>query len=190
MTQAQVSYTDSCPLVLRSGTQYLVAWNLWGSLQMWEKDWSWSVSLIMDMQLCRLVWQRAGVYEGIENHQTFCVSLVLVSFTLIYRAACPFLVKHSTIITSEESLRDSKLPVTDWVPEDQGTGVSVWNLCLCHSHYSTQLATCATSYMCISIVSHFTVMFARGTCASWSSSFSSISIIRHKLICACAIKQL
>ena len=44
---------------------------------------------------------------------------------IVHRAACPFLVKHSTIITSEESLRDSKLPVTDWVPEDQGTGVSV-----------------------------------------------------------------
>ena len=94
---------------------------------------------------------------------------------IVHRAACPFLVKHSTIITSEESLRDSKLPVTDWVPEDQGTGVSVWNLCLCHSHYSTQLATCATSYMCISIVSHFTVMFARGTCASWSSSVIKVS---------------
>ena len=52
-----------------------------------------------------------GTWET-QNHQTFCVSLVLVSFTLIYRAACPFLVKHSTIITSEESLRDSKLPVT------------------------------------------------------------------------------
>ena len=41
-----------------------------------------------------------------------CVSLVLVSFTLIYRAACPLLVKHSTInlsLTSEESLTDSKL---------------------------------------------------------------------------------
>ena len=50
-----------------------------------------------------------GTWET-QNHQTFCVSLVLVSFTLIYRAACPFLVKHSTIITSEESLRDSKLP--------------------------------------------------------------------------------
>ena len=36
-----------------------------------------------------------------ETHQTFCVSLVLISFTLIYRAAHPFLVKHST-----------KLPVT------------------------------------------------------------------------------
>ena len=29
----------------------------------------------------------------------------------------------------------------------------------------TQLAKSATSYMCISIVSHFTVVFARGTCA-------------------------
>ena len=39
---------------------------------------------------------------GDQNHQTFCVSLVLVSFTLIYRAACSLLVKHSTIIISEE----------------------------------------------------------------------------------------
>ena len=60
-----------------------------------------------------------------QNHQTFCVSLVLVSFTLIYRAACPLLVKHSTIITSEESLRDSKLPVTGYLRTKQGTGVSV-----------------------------------------------------------------
>ena len=37
-----------------------------------------------------------------------CVSLVLVSFTLIYRAACSLLVKHSTIITSEE--RASEIP--------------------------------------------------------------------------------
>ena len=29
-----------------------------------------------------------GTWET-QNHQTFCVSLVLVSFTLIYRAACP-----------------------------------------------------------------------------------------------------
>ena len=32
-----------------------------------------------------------GTWET-QNHQTFCVSLVLVSFTLIYRDACPFLV--------------------------------------------------------------------------------------------------
>ena len=63
--------------------------------------------------------------KGTWETQNHCVSLVLVSFTLIYRAACPFLVKHSTIITSEESLRDSKLPLSYWVPEDQGTGISV-----------------------------------------------------------------
>ena len=56
-----------------------------------------------------------------QNHQTFCVSLVLVSFTLIYRAACSLLVKHSTIITSEE--RASEIPSYQLL--DQGTGVSV-----------------------------------------------------------------
>ena len=65
-----------------------------------------------------------GTWET-QNHQAFCVSLVLVSFTLIYRAAaCPLLVKHPTInlsLTSEESLTDSKLPDT----EDQRTVVSV-----------------------------------------------------------------
>ena len=37
--------------------------------------------------------QRQSTSQGnmeTQNHQTFCVSLVLVSFTLIYRAACPF----------------------------------------------------------------------------------------------------
>ena len=93
-----------------------------------------------------------------QNHQTFCVSLVLVSFTLIYRAACPFLVKHSTIITSdEESLRDSKLPVTGCLrTKRQCMKLVLVSFTLFYS----------TSYMCISIVSHFTVMFARGTCAS------------------------
>ena len=67
-----------------------------------------------------------------QNHQTFCVSLVLVSFTLIYRAACPFLVKHSTIITSEESLRDSKLPVTGCL-RTKGQE-SVYETCACVIH--------------------------------------------------------
>ena len=71
--------------------------------------------------------------------------------------------KHSTIITSEESLRDSKLPVTGCL-RTKGQE-SVYETCACVIH-TIQLATCATSYMCISIVSHFTVMFARGTCAS------------------------
>ena len=79
-----------------------------------------------------------GTWET-QNHQTFCVSLVLVSFKLIYRAACPFLVKHSTIITSEESLRDFKLPVTGCL-RTKGQE-SVYETCACVIH--TILATCA-----------------------------------------------
>ena len=96
-----------------------------------------------------------------QNHQAFCVSLVLVSFTLIYRAACPLLVKHSTInlsLTSEESLTDSKLPDTGYL-RTKGQE-SVYETCACVIH------TILLSYMCINIVSHFTLMFARGTCAS------------------------
>ena len=101
-----------------------------------------------------------GTWET-QNHQTFCVSLVLVSFTLIYKAACPLLVKHSTInlsLTFEESLRDSKPPVTGYL-RTKGQE-SVYETCACVIH------TNLLSYMCISIVSHFTLMFARGTCAS------------------------
>ena len=85
------------------------------------------------------------------------MSLVLVSFTLIYRAACPLLVKHSTInlsLTSEESLTDSKIPVTGYLRTE-----SVYETCACVIH------TILLSYMCINIISHFTLMFARGTCA-------------------------
>ena len=60
------------------------------------------------------------------------VSLVLVSFTLIYRAECPFLVKHSTNITSEESLRDFKLPVTGCL-RTKGQE-SVYETCACIIH--------------------------------------------------------
>ena len=91
-----------------------------------------------------------GDSEPPAPHQTFCVSLVLVSFTLIYRAA------HSTIITSEE--RDSKLPVTGYL-RTKGQE-SVYETCACVIH------TILLSYMCINIVSHITLMFARGTCAS------------------------
>ena len=87
------------------------------------------------------------------------MSLVLVSFTLIYRAACPLLVKHSTInlsLTSEESLTDSKLPDTGYL-RTKGQE-SVYETCACVIH------TILLSYMCINIVSHFTLMFARGTC--------------------------
>ena len=80
---------------------------------------------------------------------------------IIYRAACPLLVKHSSInlsLTSEESLTDSKLPDTGYL-RTKGQ-VSVYETCACVIH------TVLLSYMCINIVSHFTLMFARGTCAS------------------------
>ena len=108
---------------------------------------------MIDLSLCCSVsLHLKGTWET-QNHQTFCLSLVLVSFTLIYRAACPFLVKHSTIITSEESIRDSKLQVTGCL-RTKGQE-SVYETCACVIH------TILLSYMCISIVSHFTVMFAR-----------------------------
>ena len=77
----------------------------------------------IDLSLCcSTTWET-------RNHQAFCVSLVLVSFTLIYRDACPFLVKHSTTITSEESLRDSKLPVNGCL-RTKGQE-SVYETCAC-----------------------------------------------------------
>ena len=84
------------------------------------------------------------------------MSLVLVSFTLIYRAACPLLVKHSTIklsLTSEESLTDS------WYLRTKEQE-SVYEISACVIH------TILLGYMCINIVSHFTLMFALGACAS------------------------
>ena len=67
----------------------------------------------MDLLCCSVSLHLKGTWET-QNHQAFCVSLVLVSFTLIYRAACPLLVKHSTInlsLTSEESLTDSSYQI-------------------------------------------------------------------------------
>ena len=90
------------------------------------------------------------------------MSLVLVSFTLIYRAACPLLVKHSTInlsFTSEESLTDSKLPDTGYLRTKGQESVYETCACVITLFYS---ATCAFN----NIVSHFTLMFAQGTCAS------------------------
>ena len=105
---------------------------------------------------CSVSLHLKGTWET-QNHQTFCVSLVLVSFTLIYRAACSLLVKHSTIITSEERASEI-LPVTGYL-RTKGQE-SVYKTCACVIH------TILLSYMCINIVSRFTLMFARGTCAS------------------------
>ena len=61
-------------------------------------------------------------------------------------------------LTSEESLTDSKLPVTGYL-RTKGQE-SVYETCACAIH------TILLSYMCVNIVSRFTLMFARGTCAS------------------------
>ena len=107
----------------------------------------------IDLSLCcSISLHLKGTWET-QNHQTFCVSLVLVSVTLIYRAACSLLVKHSTIITSEE-----RASVTGYLMTKGQE--SVYETCACVIH------TILLSYMCINIVSHFTLMFARGTCAS------------------------
>ena len=61
-------------------------------------------------------------------------------------------------LTSEESLTDSTLPDTGYL-RTKGQE-SVYETCACVIHIIL------LSYMCINIVSHFTLMFARGTCAS------------------------
>ena len=102
----------------------------------------------IDLLCCSISLHLKGTWET-QNHQAFCVSLVLVSFTLTYRAACPLLVKHSTInlsLTSEESLTDSKLPDTGYL-RTKGQE-SVYETCACVIH------TILLSYMCINIVSH------------------------------------
>ena len=76
----------------------------------------------IDLLCCSVSLHFKGTWET-QNHQAFCVSLVLVSFTLMYRAACPLLVKHSTIIFLSHLKRFQATRY--WVPEDQGTGVSV-----------------------------------------------------------------
>ena len=96
---------------------------------------------------CSVSLHLKGTWET-QNHQTFCVSLVLVSFTLIYRAACPLLVKHSTIITSEESLRDSKLPVTGYLRTRDRSQCMKLVLVSFTLFYS---ATCA---LVLSVISH------------------------------------
>ena len=63
-------------------------------------------------------------------------------------------IRHSTIDLSLLHLKTASetqnhLTFSYWVPEHQGTGgLSVSNLCLCHSHLSTHIVSC----MCISIV--------------------------------------
>ena len=113
--------------------------------------------------LKRLAYSRisaaASVYISREtqNHQTFCVSLVLVSNL------------QSCMSIFSETLHDHHIwrepqrfqaTMGAWGPRDRSQCMKL-----------VLVSFTLTSYLCISIVSHFTVMFARGTCASWSSSY-------------------
>ena len=107
-----------------------------------------------------------GTWET-QNHQKFCMRLVLVSFTINLQ-----LHVHYNWNTPQSSEEPQRLQTTSsGYPRTKGPEawcLSVWNLCLCH-YKSTQLATCA-------------VLFARGTCASWSSSYYNVySVIRIQL---------
>ena len=107
----------------------------------------------IDLLCCSVSPHLKGTWET-HNHQAFCVSLVLVSFSLIYRAAYPLLVKHSTInlsLTSEKNLTDSKLPDTGYL-RTKGQE-SVYETCACVIHTMFYSATCA-----FNTVSHFTLM--------------------------------
>ena len=98
--------------------------------------------------------------------------------SVIYRAACPLLVKHSTIITSEDSLRDSKLPVTGYL-RTKGQE-SVYGICACVIH--TILYACA-GYMhvlreaLVSIVASYNVLLIIG--------MPGISILHRKIYWQC-----
>ena len=107
-----------------------------------------------------LVSAAASVYISREHGRLrttapdiLCESCACIIHT-IYRAA------HSTIITSEE--RASEIPSYQLLAGYLRTKgqESVYETCACVVH------TILLSYMCINIVSHITLMFARGTCAS------------------------
>ena len=63
-----------------------------------------------------------GTWET-QNHKTFCMRLVLVSFTLIYSCMSISIEILHDQSSSEESLRDSKPPVTGSLRTMQGTGI-------------------------------------------------------------------
>ena len=93
----------------------------------------------IDLLCCSVSLHLKGTWET-QNHQTFCMRLVLVS--LIY-----IIDDQSFSLTSEDSLRDSKPPVILGTrgPRDSHD-VSVYETCSCVIH------TNLLSYMCIFVV--------------------------------------
>ena len=74
----------------------------------------------VDLLCCSVSLHLKGTWET-QNHQTFCMRIVLVSFTLLIYNCMSIIIEtlHDQYfsLTSEDSLRDSK----PRVPEDQAT---------------------------------------------------------------------
>ena len=97
----------------------------------------------IDLSLCST---SQGNMGNSEPPDILCESCACIIHINLQRAACSLLVKHSTIITSEESLRDSKLPVTGYL-RTKGQE-SVYETCACVIH---TIAACA---LVLSVISH------------------------------------
>ena len=112
---------------------------------------------------CNVSLHLKGTWET-QNHQKFCMRLVLVSFTINLQ-----LHVHYNWNTPRSSEEPQRLQTTSsGYPRTKGQEswcLSVWNLCLCH-YKSTRLHV------------HLIVLFARGTCASWSSSYQQELVLK------------
>ena len=90
-----------------------------------------------------------------DSHHTFCLTCACVQCT--YVCSCMFniietLHNQSFSLASEDSLRDSKPPVTGYLrgPRDRNHGVSVYETCACVIH------TNLLSYIII-VISHYSL---------------------------------
>ena len=90
----------------------------------------------INLLCCSVSLHLKGTWET-QNHQAFCVSLVLVSFTLLNLQSCMSIISatlhdQSFSHISEESLTDSKLPGTGYL-RTKGQE-SVYETCACVIH--------------------------------------------------------
>ena len=142
--QQNIEKRDAGIEILRLWSKYWVSlpniesWEVWGSAFVLE----WTPEEASLLSPGSTFSAAASVYISRnmeDSHHTFCMRLVYVSFTLLI-CSCMFIIietlhDQSFSLTSEDSLRDSKPPVTEY-PRTKGQELwrlSVWNLCLCHS---------------------------------------------------------
>ena len=115
----------------------------------------------IDLLCCSVSLHFKGTWETQNHHWgILCESCACIIHTNVQ--SCMSIISetlHDNLsLTSEESLTDSKLPDTGYLRTKGQESVYETCACACVIH------TILLSY------SHFTLMFARGTCASWSSS--------------------